>query len=66
MNKNVNRFDQKGQIILEYILLLIIGLMAASLIKTKLIGSGEDLDKMGFLRQKWIKIMLEIGKDQPN
>lgn len=58
--------NQRGQIILEYVLLLIIALTAAITVNNMLIKSDSNPKDMGFLRKEWYNILVEIGKDIPD
>ena len=51
-----------GQIVLEYILLLVAGVGMAALVTSTMISRNEQ--NPGFLIVKWMKIIQEIGKDQ--
>lgn len=55
--------NQKGQIILEYVLLLMIGLIAAKTISNVMIKSDDNFQDMGFIRQEWVRILQVIGSD---
>jgi hypothetical protein len=52
---------QSGQIVLEYVLLLIIGVTMAMLITSKMASRNEN--SPGFLVQKWFDIIKTIGED---
>lgn len=53
--------NQKGQIVLEYVLLLIIAVAVATLITGMMVSRNPDAP--GFLIQKWAGIINTIGKD---
>ncbi len=50
-----------GQIVVEYVLLLVIGVGLAVLITKQMVSRNPD--KPGFLVKKWVGIIETIGKD---
>lgn len=52
---------QGGQIIVEYLLLLVVGVSVAVLITSTMVSRNPD--NPGFLIQKWMSIVTTIGKD---
>jgi uncharacterized protein (UPF0333 family) len=50
-----------GQIIVEYVLLLMVGVLIATLITSTLVSRSED--DTGFLILKWKSIIQTIGED---
>ncbi len=52
---------QGGQIVIEYVLLLVIGVSLAMLITSKM--ASRNPDNPGFLVQKWFDIIKVIGED---
>lgn len=52
---------QGGQIVFEYVLLLVIGVTIAMLITSKM--ASRNPDRPGFLVQKWFDIIKVIGDD---
>lgn len=58
--------NQKGQIILEYVLLLMIGLMVGNILVKQLTAFSDDNDKRGVIINRWLKIWESIGKDLPD
>lgn len=61
-----NNSNQKGQIILEYILLLMIGVMVGSILVKKLTAISDDPENRGVIINRWLKIWDSIGKDLPD
>lgn len=59
--QNSNRDRQAGQIVLEYVLLLVIGLSVAMLITSTMVS--RNADSPGFLVRKWFQIIEFIGSD---
>ncbi len=55
--------NSRGQIVLEYVLLLIIGVSLATLIITTMVR--RDPENPGFLIKKWVEILEVVGQDQP-
>lgn len=53
--------SQSGQIVFEYVLLLVIGVSIAMLITSKMASRSEETP--GFLVQKWYEIIKVIGDD---
>ena len=56
--------SQSGQIVVEYVLLLVIAVSLSALIVRQLGSRNED--NPGVLVEKWHKIQVEIGKDIPD
>lgn len=52
---------QSGQIVLEYVLLLAIGVVMAMMITSKM--ASRSANNPGFLVQKWYDIIKTIGED---
>lgn len=52
---------QGGQIVIEYVLLLVIGVSIAMLITSKM--ASRNPNNPGFLVQKWYDIIKVIGED---
>ncbi len=52
---------QRGQIVVEYVLLLVIGVSIAMLITSKMVS--RNADNPGFLVKKWFDIIKTIGED---
>jgi hypothetical protein len=59
---NVSR--QFGQVILEYVLLLVIIVGLGSLIVTQMASRNED--SPGFLIKQWSEILKQIAADDPH
>lgn len=52
---------QSGQIVVEYVLLLVIGVSIAMIITSTMVSRNPD--SPGFLVKKWIDIIRTIGAD---
>ncbi len=64
---NRNRLqNQSGQILVEYILLLLIAVSSAMILTTALVGRRSSLDESGILIKSWHKIITAIGNDLPD
>jgi hypothetical protein len=62
-HQTTRRFDA-GQIVVEYILLLVIGVGVASIITSMMVS--RDPNRPGFLITKWVDILKDIGADTPD
>lgn len=60
-----NSKNQRGQILIEYVLLLLIGLMIGNILVRQLTRFSDDPEQRGVIIQRWIKIWEAIGKDLP-
>lgn len=56
--------DSRGQIVLEYVLLLVIGLTVAIIITSTMVSRNPE--RPGFLVSKWLQIIQTIGNDTPD
>ncbi len=56
-----NRKGERGQVVVEYTLLLVVGVMVAFIITTALVSRDEN--SPGLLINKWLKIIRVIGAD---
>jgi uncharacterized protein (UPF0333 family) len=60
-SSEVTLSKESGQIVLEYILLLIVGVAIAALITSRMVSRNQD--NPGFMITKWMKIIQTIGAD---
>lgn len=60
----VSKAPQSGQILIEYVLLLLIGLMVAKLMIKSLVGQNPE--EPGILIKRWNEVWVEIGNDYPD
>ena len=61
-NKRISVLRQnKGQIILEYILILVIAVSVATLLTSRLVGRGDD--SSGIVIQAWGELNRMVGED---
>ena len=56
------RGGQSGQIVVEYVLLLVISVTIAFIITTSMVS--RDPNNPGFLINKWVQIITMIGADE--
>jgi len=56
--------NQKGQVVIEYVLLLVIGVGVAALITSVMVSRNPE--RPGFLIVKWTQILQVIGEDYPD
>ncbi len=62
----MNLKRQSGQILIEYILLLLITVSAAVILTKGLVGKRDSVENSGVLIKSWHKIITAIGNDLPN
>lgn len=60
-SRQVSLRSQRGQIVVEYVLLLVIGVSVAALITSTMVSRSAD--NPGFLVRKWLEIIKVIGED---
>ncbi len=69
MNKNPpnfrSRLSQQGQVLVEYLLLMVIAVSCATILTTQLVGRGDG-KKQGMIIKAWDKILKTIGNDLPD
>jgi hypothetical protein len=56
--------DERGQIVLEYVLLLVIAVGVAALITSTMVSRNPN--SPGFLVKKWFEMIKTIGADTPD
>lgn len=56
--------NQRGQIVVEYVLLLVIGVSIAMLITSMMVSRSAE--NPGFLVKKWYEMIKTIGEDTPD
>ncbi len=62
-----SRKRMSGQVVVEYVLLLAIGVSIALVIITQLIKrDSSDVTNSGAIIKKWYQIQQDIGKDNQN
>ncbi len=60
-SKNFIPTNQRGQIVVEYVLLLVVGVSIAALITTTMVSRNPE--NPGFLVRKWVSLINLIGED---
>lgn len=55
--------NNKGQILVEYLLLMVIAIACATILTKKLISRGSN---PGYIIQMWNKVIVIIGNDLPD
>lgn len=58
--------NSSGQILIEYILLLLIAVSSAMILTTSLVGRRSTVDESGILIKSWHKIITALGNDLPD
>jgi hypothetical protein len=58
--------NQSGQILVEYILLLLIAVSCATILTKGLVGRRGSEDDAGIIIKSWHKIITAIGNDLPD
>ena len=61
----MNLRSNRGQILVEYLLLMIIAVSCATLLTKTLVGRGDDAGR-GIVIKAWDKIINAIGNDLPD
>ena len=56
--------SQRGQVIIEYVLLLVVALGLAAVIMRTVVS--RDKDEPGFLMAKWQALINQVAADDPN
>ena len=68
MNKSRSNFrfslSNRGQVLIEYLLLMVIAVSCATLLTEAFVGRGGD--KQGMIIKQWNKILQTIGNDLPD
>ncbi len=65
MSKSLlNLRSNRGQVLVEYLLLMVIAVSMASFLIKKLVGRGDGASQ-GMVIQQWDKILKTIGNDLP-
>jgi hypothetical protein len=60
------RKNQSGQILIEYILLLLMTVSVAMILTKGLVGRRDSAESSGVLIKSWHKIITAIGNDLPD
>lgn len=54
---------QRGQLVLEYVLILLIVVTIAALVTRMMVRRGPELEDQGFVVKAWTFLLFEIGSD---
>jgi hypothetical protein len=57
---------EAGQMIVEYVLLLLVAISLAMILRTALVKGGDDPSSSGAVLQRWQETAVGIGADDPN
>ena len=60
-SQKISLRTERGQIVVEYVLLLVVGVAVAMLITGQMVSRNPN--SPGFLIKKWVDIINTIGKD---
>ena len=60
--KQASKYNH-GQVVVEYVLLLVVSVALATLLIKQL--ANRDPDNAGVITTKWHQILVEIGRDTP-
>ena len=60
-SRNISLRSAKGQIVVEYVLLLVVGVSIAALITSTVVSRNPE--NPGFLVKKWVDMIKLIGED---
>lgn len=63
-NQHIKKINQKGQVLVEYMLLLLISVSLATLLVTKLISRKDGSE--GIIINSWNKMLKTLGNDLPD
>lgn len=63
-NKSIFLNNKRGQILVEYLLLMVIAVGLATLMTKQLVSRSDT--KPGIIINAWNKILVNIGKDIPD
>lgn len=58
--------NKRGQVVVEYLLIMVLMVAIAATLTKQLVGRGDDEDKQGHIVRGWSKIIKAIGNDLPD
>ncbi len=64
LRQSMKRLGERGQIIVEYVLLLVIVVGVAAILTRSIVSRSPD--SPGFVVQLWGEILTTIGEDRPD
>ncbi len=57
--------NRRGQVIVEYLLIMVLVVAIAAMLTKKLVGRGED-ENQGVIVRSWSRIIKAVGNDLPD
>ncbi|AZZ36154.1 hypothetical protein CIK05_04880 [Bdellovibrio sp. qaytius] len=57
--------NNRGQVIVEYLLIMVLMVAVAALLTKRLVGRGED-DNQGVIVKSWSRMIKAVGNDLPD
>lgn len=57
--------NRRGQVIVEYLLIMVLVVAIAAMLTKKLVGRGDD-DNQGVIVRSWSRMIKAIGNDLPD
>lgn len=58
--------NQRGQVIVEYLLIMVLMVAIAATLTKRLVGRGDDASNQGVIVRSWSRIIKAIGNDLPD
>lgn len=58
--------SQRGQVIVEYLLIMVLMVAIAATLTKRLVGRGDSDDQKGVIVKSWSRIIKAIGNDLPD
>lgn len=58
--------NRRGQVIVEYLLIMVLMVAIAAALTKRLVGRGDDEDNQGVIVKSWSRIIKAIGNDLPD
>ncbi|MCM2354894.1 MAG: hypothetical protein NDI63_14835 [Pseudobdellovibrio sp.] len=58
--------NKRGQVVVEYLLIMVLMVAIAAGLTKKLVGRGEDDSSQGMIIQSWSRMIKVIGNDLPD
>ena len=58
--------NRRGQVIVEYLLIMVLMVAIASTLTKQLVGRGDDDSTQGLIVKSWSRIIKAIGNDLPD
>lgn len=58
--------NKRGQVIVEYLLIMVLMVAIAATLTKKLVGRGDDDSSQGVIVKSWSRMIKVIGNDLPD